>query len=35
MPGFAAKRGGPLTDEQIASLVEYALANLPPEPRTD
>jgi mono/diheme cytochrome c family protein len=35
MPGFAAKRGGPLTDEQIASLVEYALANLPLEPRTD
>ena len=35
MPGFGAKRGGPLTDEQIASLVEYAMANLPTEPRKD
>jgi cytochrome c5 len=29
MPGFAAKRGGPLSADQIASLVEYALTHLP------
>ncbi|MGH7944208.1 MAG: DUF1573 domain-containing protein [Opitutaceae bacterium] len=33
MPGFAARHGGPLSAEQIASLVEYALARLPAEPR--
>ena len=33
MPAFAAKRGGPLTAEQIASLVEYALASLPTRPQ--
>jgi cytochrome c5 len=32
MPGFAAKHGGPLTAEQITSLVEYAIARLPTEP---
>ena len=32
MPAFAAKRGGPLSPEQIASLVEYALARLPTRP---
>lgn len=35
MPGFGAKRGGPLTAEQIASLVEYALATFPTGPRTE
>ena len=35
MPGFAAKRGGPLTAEQITSLVEYAMKTLPTAPRTD
>lgn len=33
MPAFAQKHGGPLTDEQIASLVEYALKRLPTEPQ--
>jgi mono/diheme cytochrome c family protein len=33
MPAFAQSRGGPLTEAQIESLVEYALANLPTEPR--
>jgi cytochrome c553 len=33
MPGFSAKRGGPLTAEQMASLVEYALARLPTRPQ--
>lgn len=32
MPGFAQKHGGPLTAEQIESLVEFALAHLPQEP---
>jgi mono/diheme cytochrome c family protein len=32
MPGFGRKRGGPLTAEQIASLVEYAMTRLPTEP---
>jgi mono/diheme cytochrome c family protein len=34
MPGFGAKRGGPLTAAQIASLVEYALATFPTVPQT-
>jgi mono/diheme cytochrome c family protein len=33
MPAFAQKHGGPLTDEQIASLVEYAMKRLPVEPQ--
>jgi mono/diheme cytochrome c family protein len=33
MPAFARKNGGPLTDEQIESLVEFAVQNLPTEPR--
>lgn len=33
MPAFAAKRGGPLTTDQIASLIEYALARLPTRPQ--
>lgn len=33
MPGFAAAHGGPLTEEQIESLIVYALANLPTEPK--
>ncbi len=32
MPGFAARNGGPLSDEQIASLVAYAIENLPTKP---
>jgi cytochrome c553 len=32
MPGFAKKHGGPLSPEQIASLVEYAMSRLPTEP---
>ena len=32
MPGFARKHGGPLSPEQIASLVEYALTRLPTAP---
>jgi mono/diheme cytochrome c family protein len=32
MPGFAQKHGGPLTDEQIRTLVEFALASLPTQP---
>ena len=32
MPAFAQAHGGPLTAEQIASLVEYAVRNLPTEP---
>ena len=35
MPGFAEKRGGPLTDAQIDSPVEFALSHLPTEPRTN
>jgi mono/diheme cytochrome c family protein len=33
MPAFAAKHGGALSAEQIASVVEYALAELPRAPR--
>jgi mono/diheme cytochrome c family protein len=33
MPAFAAEHGGPLTREQIASLVDFALEQLPTEPR--
>ena len=33
MPAFASARGGPLTDAQIDSLVEFALSHLPAEPR--
>ncbi len=32
MPAFAAAQGGPLTGEQIESLVAYALERLPTEP---
>ena len=32
MPAFAAERGGPLTPEQIESLIAYALAHLPRRP---
>jgi len=32
MPAFAKNEGGSLDDEQIDSLVAYALANLPTEP---
>lgn len=35
MPGFAKRHQGPLSDEQIVSLVEYALARLPTGPRTN
>jgi mono/diheme cytochrome c family protein len=35
MPGFAKRHQGPLSDAQIASLVEYALANLPTAPRAN
>ncbi|MSU50175.1 MAG: cytochrome c, partial [Opitutus sp.] len=35
MPGFAINQGGPLTDDQIVSLVAYALNHLPKEPRKD
>ncbi len=33
MPGFAESHGGPLSSAQIDSLVEFALAELPTEPR--
>jgi mono/diheme cytochrome c family protein len=33
MPAFAQSRGGPLTDSQVASLVEFALQSFPTEPR--
>ena len=33
MPGFARPRGGPLTGQQIESLVEYLLANFPTKPK--
>jgi cytochrome c553 len=33
MPGFAQRQGGPLNDEQIASLVEFVVARFPVEPR--
>jgi mono/diheme cytochrome c family protein len=32
MPAFAQKHGGPLTDDQVTSLVEYALQSLPRQP---
>jgi mono/diheme cytochrome c family protein len=32
MPAFAREHGGPLDDEQIKSLVEYLITNLPKEP---
>jgi len=32
MPAFAERNGGPLTDEQVASLVEFAFAHLPTQP---
>lgn len=32
MPGFAKKHGGPLTDEEIESLVEYAVKAFPGTP---
>jgi mono/diheme cytochrome c family protein len=32
MPAFAAKHFGPLSDEQIASLVEYAMTHFPRQP---
>jgi mono/diheme cytochrome c family protein len=32
MPAFAQSAGGPLSKEQIDSLVEYLLANYPKEP---
>ena len=33
MPAFSKSRGGPLSDEQIASLVDFALQSFPTEPR--
>lgn len=33
MPAFGQKHGGPLTDEQIESLVKFALERLPTQPR--
>jgi cytochrome c553 len=35
MPAFAKRHQGPLSDQQIASLIEYVLARLPTEPRTN
>lgn len=32
MPGFAPQHGGPLTEAQIESLVEYAVRSLPSQP---
>jgi mono/diheme cytochrome c family protein len=32
MPGFAEKHGGPLSDAQVESLVEFALKHFPTEP---
>lgn len=32
MPAFAQSHGGPLTEAQVTSLVEYALARLPTQP---
>jgi mono/diheme cytochrome c family protein len=34
MPGFAQVEGGPLSDEQIASLVDYLAENIPSRPAT-
>lgn len=33
MPGFAQKHGGPLSEPQVESLVEYLRANFPAEPK--
>ncbi len=35
MPAFATERGGPLTRAQIESLVDFALKQLPTEPRAN
>jgi mono/diheme cytochrome c family protein len=35
MPGFAQKNGGPLTQSQIESLVDYLLSNFPTEPKAN
>lgn len=35
MPGFAAKHGGPLTDAQIGSLVDYLLKQFPTAPKSE
>ena len=35
MPAFAQAQGGPLTDQQIESLIEFALASLPTQPRKE
>ena len=35
MPAFAKSKGGPLTEAQIDSLVEYAVTHLPTEPRRE
>ena len=35
MPAFARKNGGPLTPEQVESLVAFALAALPTQPRKE
>jgi mono/diheme cytochrome c family protein len=32
MPAFSAKHGGPLNDEQVASLLDYVTTQLPSEP---
>ena len=32
MPAFSSKRGGPLSDEQMATLAEYLAKNLPTGP---
>ena len=32
MPAFAREKGGPLSAEQIASLVEYAMKTFPSKP---
>jgi mono/diheme cytochrome c family protein len=32
MPAFSAKHGGPLSEEQVASLLEYVTTQLPSEP---
>ena len=35
MPAFSRRHQGPLTDDQIESLIEFALASLPSEPRSN
>jgi mono/diheme cytochrome c family protein len=32
MPGFAVAHGGPLTEEQIESLIAFAMKSLPAQP---